>query len=322
MSCDVMCFGELFIDLVPNGSVDGKLLFAACPGGAPGNVAVGLASLGHKAFMLSRVGDDAFGRLLVATLDSHGVDVSGVRLSPMERTGHSVVTLDKEGDRSFTFYHDNPADLNIDPQDVSPDAVTGARMLHVGVLPLSAPKSAAAQRKAMDLADAAGLSISCDLNFRPAMWQDAEEMVEAGRFVISRSAIVKVSEEELAALSGSDKMDDAVQSLWHEKLRLFSVTRGAHGAVLYGERGTAVFQGFAVNAIDTTGAGDAYTAALLSGVLDGAADDQLPQLLLQACAAGALATTKTGAMDSLPSRNNIAQLLGQQQVSVTYRPRN
>jgi fructokinase len=318
MTCDVACFGELFIDLVPRGAADGQLLFAACPGGAPGNVAVGLARLGHKACMLSRVGDDAFGRLLMTTLKGYGVDTSGVRFSATERTGLSVVTLDKEGERSFMFYHDNPADLNIDPKDVSPDVMAGARMLHVGVLPLSAPKSAAAQRKAMDLADAAGLSISCDLNFRPALWQDAEDMVEAGRFLISRSAIVKVSEEELEALGGGGSMDAAVRSLWHDRLRLFSVTRGAKGAVLYAAHGTAVCEGFTVNAIDTTGAGDAYTAALLSGVLDGAADDQLPRLLLQACAAGALATTKKGAMDSLPDRASIAQLISQQQVHLNY----
>jgi fructokinase len=322
MTCDVACFGELFIDLVPHGAAGGQMLFAACPGGAPGNVAVGLARLGHKALMLSRVGEDAFGRLLVKTLEGHHVETSGVTYSPTERTGLSVVTLAADGDRSFMFYHESAADLHINQQDVSSDVVAGARMLHVGTLPLSAPQSAAAQRMAMDFADAAGNPISCDVNFRPALWPDAADMIEAGRFLISRSAFVKVSAEELADLGGSGSMDDAVKALWHEGLRLFSVTRGAQGAVLYSARGKAVCEGFRVNAIDSTGAGDAYTAALLSGVLAGLGDEHLPRLLLSACAAGALAATRKGAMDSLPSRAEIAQLQSQQQVSVNYSRRN
>ncbi len=306
-SWDVACLGELFIDLVPRSKVAGQWLYAASPGGAPGNVAVGLAKLGRKALMISRVGDEAFGKLLVSALRGYGVDTSGVVLSPTEKTGLSVVTLGEDGDRSFMFYHDKPADLNINPDDISADILARSKLLHVGVLPLSSAQSAAAQRKAMDIVDAAELLISCDVNFRPNLWDDAEDMLAAGRELISRSAIVKVSAEELLGLDPRRGMDDAVRALWHDKLKMFSVTRGAQGAVLYVPGGKHVCDGIAVNAIDTTGAGDAYTASILTGVLAG---EEPAVMLRKACAAGALAATKKGAMESLPTTREIAALLG------------
>ena len=300
---DVVCFGELFIDLVPHTKVDGQWQYVPSPGGAPGNVAAGLAKLGHKALMVSRVGDDAFGRLLIDALRGYGVDVSGIVQSATEKAGLSIVTLDEKGDRSFVFYHDQPADLNIKPDDIRVNWLAHAKTLHLGVLPLSASTSAAAQRKAMGLAEAHGTLISCDVNFRPTLWNDPADMLAAGREMINRSAIVKTSLEELRALSGIGDMDAAVQALWHENLQFFSVTRGAEGAVLYTRAGKFECKGFKVDAIDTTGAGDAYTASLLSGVLRGIEPEQLVNM---ACSGGALAASKKGAMASLPTKAEVS----------------
>jgi fructokinase len=318
---DVACFGELFIDLVPQAKVNGQWLYSPSPGGAPGNVAVGVSRLGHKSLMVSRVGDEAFGKLLLHALKSNLVDVSGVTLSKSEKTGLSVVTLSDDGDRAFMFYHDRPADLHINADDIAPRMIEESRILHIGLLPLAAPPSAAAQRKAMDLADAAAIPISCDVNFRHGLWADHSKMFEAGRFIISRSSIVKVSEEELLELTHKASMDQMVQSLWHKKLKLFSVTRGAQGSVLYTPERKYVCDGFKVDAVDTTGAGDAYTASILSGVLNGGRAGEPANLLLNACAAGARAAMKKGAMESLPALADIAELIAQQPIAVSAHPR-
>ena len=260
---EIACIGELFIDLTPHTQVNGQWLYAPSPGGAPGNVAVGLAKLGRAVSMISRVGDDAFGKLLVDALNGYGVGTLAVQMAAGEKTGLSIVTLDGQGDRSFMFYHDKPADLNIASDMITAETLVGVKILHTGVLPLSAPVSAAAQRKAMDIADAEGALISCDVNFRPNLWDDPQKMLAAGREMIARSAVVKVSEEELQALDETRTMDDAVCALWHESLQLFSVTRGAHGAVLFTRDGRHECEGFAVDAVDTTGAGDAYTACIV-----------------------------------------------------------
>ncbi|MEI7601339.1 MAG: carbohydrate kinase [Aestuariivirga sp.] len=300
---DVVSLGDLFVDLVPHSRVDGQWLYAPSPGGAPGNVAAGLAKLDHKVIMVSRVGADAFGRLLIEALSGYGVDVSGIIQSPTERAGLSIVTLDESGDRSFMFYHDRPADQHIRAEDIKVEWLVQSKILHVGILPLASPTSAAAQRRAMDLADANGLPISCDVNFRPSLWHREEDMLAAGREVISRSAIVKVSEEELQSVTGKDDLDAGIQAIWHERLEFFSITRGARGATLYTPNGTYDCAGFKVGAIDTTGSGDAYTAAVLSGVLNGI-DPQ--RLLDMACAAGGLTATRKGAMKSLPTTAELA----------------
>lgn len=303
---DAVCLGDLFVDLVPHSKADGQWLYLPSPGGAPGNVAAGLAKLGHRALMISRVGEDGFGRLLTDALSAHGVDVSGVVRSASEQAGLSVVTLDAGGERSFMFYHDRPADQHISVDDIATGWWAHAKILHVGILPLASPNSAAAQRRAMEMAEARGMAISCDVNFRPSLWNDAAAMLAAGREVISRAAIVKVSEEELQILQPGAKTDAAVRALWHEGLSHFSVTRGADGALLYTPAGQFVCEGFKVEALDTTGAGDAYTASILSGVLRGLAP---PELLRSACAAGALAAARKGAMSSIPTGEELAAFL-------------
>ena len=318
---DVACFGELFIDLVPQAKVNGQWLLGPSPGGAPGNVAVGLARLGHKSLMLSRVGDEAFGKLILAALKSYGVDTSGVVLSSTEKTGLSIVALGDDGDRSFMFYHDHPADLHINPDDVTAEQVGQSRVLHIGLLPLSAAQSAVAQKKAMELADTANVTISCDVNVRPGLWADHSKMFDAGRFIISRSSIVKVSEEELLNLAPKASMDEMVRSLWHDKLKIFSVTRGPQGSVLYTPDQKSICDGFKIEAADTTGAGDAYTASILSGVLSGGRASEPATLVLNACAAGALAAMKKGAMESLPESTDILKLVAEQPVSVSSHPR-
>ena len=314
---DVACLGELFIDLVPEAKVDGQWFYRPSPGGAPGNVAVGLARLGHKSLMIARVGDEAFGKLIVSALQSYGVDTSGVTLAKSDKTGLSVVTLSDDGDRAFMFYHDQPADQRMDPNDITREQIAQQSILHIGLLPLASLQSASAQKKAIDLADAANVLISCDVNFRPGLWDDYDKMIEAGRFIIARSAIVKVSEEELFALRIKGSMDEIVQALWHDKLKVFSVTRGAQGSVLYTPPKKYTCNGFVVNAIDTTGAGDAYTASILSGMLNGGEASKPANLVLNACAAGALAATKKGAMESLPSPSDIAQLVADQPLTIT-----
>lgn len=304
---EVACIGELFIDLTPQSKANGQWLYAPSPGGAPGNVAVGLAKLGHSVSMISRIGDDAFGMLLIEALQGYGVDTAAVQQARGEKCGLSVVTLDDNGECSFMFYHDKPADLHIDDTAITADTLADVKILHAGILPLSAPVSATAQRKAMDMADAQGVLISCDVNFRPNLWNDPDDMLAAGREMIARAAIVKVSEEELRALDSSREMDEAVSALWHDGLQFFSVTRGAEGAVLFTRDERYDCAGFAVNAVDTTGAGDAYTASILSGLLACVPPEKL---LRTACAAGALAATRKGAMESLPTREEVRALVG------------
>ena len=313
MVWDVACLGDLVVDLVPHSVHEGQWLYAPHPGGAPGNVAVGLARLGRKALMLAKLGDEAFGHMIAATLVRQGVDTAGLSFTAAAKTRLSIVTLDDAGDRDFIFYGDSPADLLISADDILPAFVEDTAILHLGGLLMAGPQSSAAQEKAIGMARAFGRLISVDPNFRPSLWADHGAMLQAGRHLVAVAAIVKLSEEELLALSPGQSIESAARALWHDGLKLMAVTLGAAGAVMFTVDRTFTCGGFPVAAVDTTAAGDAFMAALLAGLLDIGmdltAEDRLASILRSACAAGALAATGKGAMESLPTPEEIAHLL-------------
>ncbi|WP_373504628.1 carbohydrate kinase, partial [Aestuariivirga sp.] len=269
--------------------------------------------LGRSVGMLGKLGQEAFGTLIRAALDRYGVDTSGVVMDPEAKTRLSVVSLAPDGERSFIFYKDTPADSAVDSDDILPAQIEGARLLHVGSLLMASPRAAAAQVKALDIAASLGRPISLDPNFRLGLWPDKATMVAAGRGLVARAAIVKLSEEELAALAGEGPIEPAVRSLWHVGMKILAVTRGARGAELITREMRFTCHGYAVSTIDTLAAGDAFMASLLSGLLEIGLDtmdgEPLSRVLRQACAAGAIATTRKGAMESLPTPEEIERLL-------------
>jgi fructokinase len=308
---DVTCLGELMIDLVPEPSPDGDLRFVAKPGGAPGNVAVGVARLGLRSAMLSRVGQEAFGRLLLDTLDENGVDRSGVVEAANRSTGLAVVTLDPAGDRDFFFYRDTCADVDYAPGEVDEGVLSRSRVLSVGSLFLAREGSAGAQRHAIRRAKAQGILVAADPNFRRPLWKDGDAMRDAGREVVAAADIAKLSEDELALISGCGDLLDGARAVWHAGMRLLAVTQGPHGAVLFTRDDCVAIPGFAVETVDTVGCGDAFLAALLCGLLDGGTEgrERLVEVGLKACAAGALAATRAGGMASLPTGGEVERFL-------------
>ncbi len=302
---DVVALGELIVDLVPARGADGQACFAAKAGGAPGNVAVGVARLGGSAAMLSKVGEEAFGRLLVATLAGYGVATQGVVLTPERNTALAVVTLSPEGDRDFIFYRNGCADASYAPEEVDVDLIRAARMLHVGSLVLAQPVAAAAQRRAVQVAREAGVLVSADVNLRPSLWPEPEAMRAAALATVTGANLVKISEEELTFLTGEQNPDDGIARLWHSGLRAVALTLGAAGAMLVTAHDRVTVPGFPVKVVDTVGCGDAFMASLLTDVAaahgDLGAADTLERWARRACANGALTATGAGAMESLPT---------------------
>ena len=313
-SWDVACLGELVMDLVPHSQAGEEWLYAPSPGGAPGNVAAGLARLGCRVAMLGKLGADPFGSAIRAALTKHGVDTRGVARSGAVKTALSIVTLAPDGERAFSFYREAPAELAIDLDDAGAAILADTRILHLGVLPLSTPRSAAAQRQAIALARASGAWVSADPNFRASLWPDHAAMLAAGRELVAAAQVVKLGLEELFALAGTRDIAAAACALWHPELRLMAVTKGAAGADLIARQCTVSCAGFPVASIDTTAAGDSFMAALLAQCLaldlDDLQPEQMSEMLRRACAAGALATTAKGAMASLPDNTAIDALLG------------
>jgi fructokinase len=318
---DVTAFGELVIDLIPAGHDGDEPLFAARPGGAPGNVAAGIARLGLRSAMLSKVGREPFGDLVVRALSSCGVETAASCRGVTETTALAAVSVDAKGERNFTLYRTGCADASYSCEEVDTDIVRRSRLLHVGSLSLGTPVSAAAQRFAIAKAREAGALVSADPNLRPAVWRDPEAMLIAGREAVASADIVKLSGEELAILSGTDKVSEAVRRLWHADLKIMAVTKGPLGADLYMDDGTVSVDGFAVDVVDTVGCGDAFMAALLAGLLglDLSRLDRntIATIGRRACAAGAIVATKAGAMTRMPRPEEIDNLIAMRQLEAT-----
>lgn len=310
---DVAALGELVVDLVPAGHAGHDALFAAKPGGAPGNVAAGAARLGLRAAMLSKVGHGYFGDVLIDTLRQAGVETGGIVRSATDVTALAVVSVDLHGQPHFTLYHEGCADANYDPRELDREIVGNCRVLHVGSLSLGTPRSAATHRAAVKLAKEAGALISTDVNFRPALWRDRAAMLAVGREAVAAANIVKLSEDELSALAGTADLAEAVAALWHPDLKVLAVTRGAVGAELFTADDRVAIPGFEVEVVDTVGCGDAFMAALLAGLLaDGnyvIGTESLRAIGRTACAAGAIVAGVSGAMQSMPSAGDIAAFM-------------
>lgn len=314
-SLDLVCLGEALVDFVAERRgqplADAET-FVRAAGGAPANVAVGAARLGLRVGFIGKVGADPFGDHLEGTLVAAGVDTTGLARDDRHRTGLAFVSLREGGEREFLFYRHPSADQRLAPDDVDEAYVRRARWLHFGTLTLADSPAREATWRAVRLAGAAGITRSLDVNLRLDAWPDPARARRAALSAVQESEVVKVSESELDFLTG-DPGDVGAARLRHERLALLVVTRGRAGASYYVGEESGRVPGFAVDSLDTTGAGDAFVAGLLAGL------DAAPAALVDASVAasvirranacGALATTKLGAIPALPTAEELAAFL-------------
>jgi fructokinase len=314
---DVVTLGELLIDFVP--TISGVSLleapaFKKAPGGAPANVAAGLAKLGISCAFLGKVGEDAFGHFLAQTLEEEGVNIQGLVFSTQARTALAFVSLTADGEREFMFYRHPSADMLYTPEEVDFELIKGAKFFHVGSVSLISEPSRSATLAALHAARENGVFVSYDPNLRLALWPDAEAAKTGMLSVWEMADLIKVSEDELFFLTGLDDIERAVKRLWSAKLRLLVVTLGKSGSMYFTRNFHGLVKGFVVQSIDTTGAGDGFVAGLLMGLLRHPQawqdEDQLKDVCNLANAVGALTTTVRGAIPALPTLAQVNEFLG------------
>jgi fructokinase len=315
----VVCQGELLIDLLAVGvdqTIDGATTFQKAPGGAPANVAVGLARLGTPTGFIGKVSSDAFGRFLRTALEADGVDVRGLVADPDARTPLAFVGSDGARGRSFIFYHRGMADTILRPEEVDAELISHARAFHFGSVSLAAEPGRSATLAGARIARAQGCLVSFDPNVRLELWDTAEEARSAIHGALPLADIVKVSGDETGLLFGTDDPADACRAIRAVGPTLAIVTLGPNGSYFQTAGAEGHVPGFAVTAVDSTGAGDAFVACLLSELVSAAAPAEIAhdELALTAAirfanAGGALATAAYGAIPSLPIRSEVQALV-------------
>lgn len=314
---EVLCIGELLIDLVSTSkgvSLGDAPAFAKAPGGAPANVAAGLAKLGRTTGFIGKVGADAFGDFLKATLDKVGVDTAGLARDPQVHTTLAFVAVGPDGSPDFTFYRDPGADMMLRPDEIDRDTVRSVRAFHFGSIAFSYTPCRNAQLAAIRTAREAGALLSYDPNLRLRLWpseSDAHEWIWRG---FETCDVAKVSEEEWEFITGTTDLEKGAALILERGVGLLAVSLGENGCYYDDGHCRGTLPGFAVQVAETTGAGDAFVAAMLDGLLDACTDksalahldeDPIRSILTRANKAGALACTQVGAIPALPTKADI-----------------
>jgi fructokinase len=310
----IVTLGEVVSDIYRGDEIsDVELGFVARPGGAPANVAVAASRLGSEAAFVGSVGEDLFGDFILRALEAEGVDTSNVgRQSPPTRTSLAFVEIGTDGDRDFTFYRSSPAaDELLAPEDVTEDLLSGASFVNFGSIPLIREPVRSATHRIAELAREMEIPVAFDVNFREHLWESAEAARDAVEPLLDLSTIVKLGDDELSPLLGTDSAEEAAGMLLDRGVSLVLISKGPEGAFY----ATTEFNGevptFDVGEIvDATGAGDAFLAASLVHLSDGPwEEDRVREASLRGCAAGALACTDYGAMRALPTKEDLDRFI-------------
>ncbi len=296
--------GEALIDLVPAG--DGRL-FEAAPGGSPANVAVGLARLGVPVYLGARIADDLLGRRVRAHLADNGVDLSFVAPA-REPTSLAIVAVGGNGAPEYDFRVAGTADWQWTDAELSALPADDTLAIHTGSLaatqlPGAEPVARLAERAATQV------TVSYDPNCRPLLMGDVDVARARIERLIAHADVVKASAEDLAWLYPGRAPAEVAERWLALGPALTAITLGAEGVVAVGSVAGRVWRpGLTVDVVDTVGAGDAFSAAMLHGLhgrdLLGAARRQtlrglsaatLAEVLDRAVRAAALTCTRRGA---------------------------
>ena len=310
---EITAIGEILIDLTQSGLTEqGIPRFDANPGGAPANLAVAASRLGAKTAFVGRVGRDSYGDFLRRTLEQNGVDVTGLSVDPTQHTTLAIVSLDERGERSFSFYRDPSADVNLRLEDVPAALLENTRVLHFGSVSLTAEPSRSATLSAAQTAKTKGALISYDPNYRASLWPDEKTAVARMLEPLPLVDILKVSDEELPLLTGTTDLAQGSAALAAKGIRLVLVTLGAEGVFYRFDALTGHIPGIQVQVGDTNGAGDTFFGAALSQLvkLDSLAaltEEELERILRFANKAASITTGRHGAIPAMPTLEEMAE---------------
>ena len=308
---DITAVGEILIDLTQSG-VNGQGIprFDANPGGAPANLAVAASRLGASAAFIGKVGRDSFGDSLRGCLAENGVDITGVAVDPVQHTTLAVVSLDPSGERHFSFYRDPSADVNLNAEDISAQQLKNTRFLHFGSVSLTAEPARSATLYAAKTAKELGAAVSYDPNYRASLWRDEKTAVERMLEPLPLVDVLKVSDEELPLLTGTDDLEMGCALLAEKGVSLILVTLGPKGA-FYRFRGqTGLVPGVPCKVGDTNGAGDTFFGAVLSQMarldsLDALSIPELERIVALANKAASITASRHGAIPAMPTLEEV-----------------
>lgn len=313
---DIVALGELLIDFTEAGkSSSGKKLFEQNPGGAPANLLTVAAHMGYQTEFIGKVGADMHGDFLKKTLEEEGIGTRYLIQDESFFTTLAFVEIAENGERHFSFSRKPGADTQLRAEELNQKLLENCKIFHFGALSLTNEPSRTATIEAVKGAKAAGVLISYDPNYRESLWFDKQTAVSQMKSMIPYADIMKVSDEELVLLTGVEDYNKAVTQLLELGPKLVAVTLGSDGVLLAREYKREKVEGFKVNAIDTTGAGDSFWGGFLSEYLKQEKSleeftwEEIKNCAVYGNATAALCVQRRGGIPAIPKKKEVEQFI-------------
>jgi 5-dehydro-2-deoxygluconokinase len=326
-SLDLIAVGRASVDLYGQqigGRLEDMVSFRKAVGGCAANIAIGAARLGLRSALITRVGNEAMGRFVVEQLQREGVATGGVATDPRRLT--ALVLLGVSGEHTFPliFYRENCADGALCEDDIDEGFVHSARAVLVTGTHFSQPTAAAAQRKAVRIADAARNRVVLDIDYRPNLWGLAGHDAGDQRYIRSSAVtqaladilplcdLIVGTEEELHIAAGTEDTLDALRLIRATSDATIVCKRGPMGCLVFdGAIGASLDDGIrgdgcAVEVYNVLGAGDAFMAGFLRGWLRA---EPLQTCCTYANACGAFAVSRLLCSPEYPSWTELQHFL-------------
>lgn len=314
---DVVALGELLIDFAAKSTdAAGYPTMAANPGGAPGNFLAALNAYGKKTAFLGKVGQDAFGRLLLSTLEQAGIETKGIITDSSVFTTLAFVTFDEHGDRSFSFARKPGADTQLRWEEMDTRLIDDAKVFHFGTLSLTDEPARTATQKAVAYAKSKGKLVSCDPNLRLPLWPSEDAAKEQILWSLRQADVVKISDNEVEFLWGCAPEEGAEKLLEEFGVSLAMVTLGPDGCLLKTKHAAYRAHCPKVHPIDTTGAGDIFGGSAMARLLelakpiDALKPEDLAYIGTFAATAASLSTEHSGGIPSIPNKDAVLEAMG------------
>lgn len=309
----VVCLGEILVDSFWTGGQEKKTVL---PGGAPANVACGLAKLGTSVEFIGAVGVDAWGQALERLLQDLSVGTRGLQQHPTAPTREVYVLTDKGGERSFVgFSLADPtvfADAHLICDRIDPNLFQGPKYLVLGTLGLAYPETRVSMLQAVEWIKEHNGRVVLDVNWRPMFWENPAQAVGVINDLLEHVSLLKLSDTEAQWLL--DTTDPAAIAAQRPHLDGVLVTAGAAGCRYYLGGHSGQISGFDVDVEDTTGAGDAFVAGFLHQLCERGRsclhdEDCVHEIVRYASAVAALTTTRAGAIAGQPTPKEVDAFL-------------
>lgn len=308
--------GEAIVDIFPSNND-----YTPMAGGAPLNVCACVSKFGANSYYLGKLSTDAFGSFLFENIKNSGVKTEFISFSK-KNSPLAFVHLESNGERSFSFYRENTADLELNRNDILSKYFNKSDILHMCSVALSNKLGKGAHRKAIKLCKKAGGNVFFDVNVRLSLYKSEKDCKKTIKQFLKYADVLKVSEDELEFLTDKADIDVAIENLFKKakNAKLIFLTKGENGATVYNRELKSISEpAFKTNVVDTTGAGDCFIGCVIYKFLENSTEfslnnkifplNKLNEVLKFALAGASVVISRKGAIEAIPTLDEIESVL-------------